>query len=434
MGLTKLTGILPPSSPFHTILCNTDLTLHHGNSNIGGPLAHWDIAAEFGKLIEPFVKNLPDMQFYVSGHDGDPTILPEDMRLAVNKVLKEGGRLTEEEVTHLDDLERNPRRGVANACLEDPVTFYPSALPKRNVHTHTFISDHRASMSFCTNPTILNNPAKRHEYFTYDVPHQRFASPLFVQSQPEAGGALLHPALQSYLSAEKYYNRFGSIVPWQNRSEKVFWHGRTTGEWFSQVHDWRFSHRIRIHILTTPNGNRTDSNVTPEMEVLVEDSLDEVVQLRTYSRDVLNEKYMDTMAESLSWGKETGWEAGLSNKFLLDIDGNGWSSRFQRLLTSGAVVLKMTIFPEWNSDWLIPYYHYVPIQSDYSDLYDTLAFFVGTPDGLPGHNDLAGKIGARAHKFTAKQWRPEDMQVYIYRLLLEYARMVSENTNAMSIV
>ncbi|CAE6516718.1 unnamed protein product [Rhizoctonia solani] len=427
-------------------------TIKDGNSSIGGPLAHWDIAAEFGKLIKPFVKNLPDMQFYVSGHDGGPTILPEDMRLAVNKVLKEGKRLTEEEVMHLDDLERNPRRGVANACLEDPVTFYPSALPERNLHTHTFISDHRASMSFCTNPTILNNPAKRHGYFAYDVPHQRFASPLFVQSQPEAGGALLHPALQSYMSAEKYYNRFGSIAPWQNRSEKVFWRGRTTGEWFSQAHDWRFSHRIRIHTLTTPDGNRTDPNVTPEVEVLVEDGLDEGVQLRTYSRDVLNEKYMDvsligppaqcddsevdhtcqTMAESLSWGKETGWDAGLSNKFLLDIDGNGWSSRFQRLLTSGAVVLKMTIFPEWNSDWLIPYYHYVPIQTDYSDLYDTLAFFAGTPDGLPGHDDLAKKIGSQAHKFTTEQWRPEDMQVYIYRLLLEYARMMSENTDAMS--
>jgi hypothetical protein len=55
----------------------------------------------------------------------------------------------------------------------------------------------------------------------------------------------------------------------------------------------------------------------------------------------------------------------------------------------------------------------VPIQTDYSDLYDALAFFSGTPDGLPGHDDLAQKIGAQAHTFTAEQWRPEDMQVYV---------------------
>ncbi|CCO27752.1 hypothetical protein BN14_01739 [Rhizoctonia solani AG-1 IB] len=68
-------------------------TIKSGNSSIGGPLAHWDIAAELGKLIEPFVKDLPDMKFYVSGHDGGPTILPEDMRLAVNKVLEQGNRM-----------------------------------------------------------------------------------------------------------------------------------------------------------------------------------------------------------------------------------------------------------------------------------------------------------------------------------------------------
>jgi hypothetical protein len=194
-------------------------------------------------------------------------------------------------------------------------------------------------MSFCTNPTILNNPVKRHGYFAYDVPHQRFASPLFVQSQPAAGGAILHPALQSYIPAEKYLERFGPVVPWQNRSEKVFWRGRTTGEWFNKAHDWRFSHRIRIHTLTATDGNRTDPNVTPEVEVLVEESPAEGVRLQTYSRDVLNEKYMDVsligsavqcddsevdhtcqaMNAALTWGKETGWEAGLSNKFLLDI-------------------------------------------------------------------------------------------------------------------
>jgi len=33
----------------------------------------------------------------------------------------------------------------------------------------------------------------------------------------------------------------------------------------------------------------------------------------------------------------------------LDVDGNGWSSRFHRLLMSGSVVLKSTIYSEWNS-------------------------------------------------------------------------------------
>ena len=32
---------------------------------------------------------------------------------------------------------------------------------------------------------------------------------------------------------------------------------------------------------------------------------------------------------------------------VIDVDGNGWSSRFHRLLLSGSVVLKSTIYAEW---------------------------------------------------------------------------------------
>lgn len=38
----------------------------------------------------------------------------------------------------------------------------------------------------------------------------------------------------------------------------------------------------------------------------------------------------------------------LQYKVVFDIDGNAWSARFRRLLGSGSVVFKTTIFPEWN--------------------------------------------------------------------------------------
>ncbi|KAG8724176.1 F-actin-capping protein subunit alpha [Ceratobasidium sp. 395] len=138
------------------------------------------------------------------------------------------------------------------------------------------------------------------------------------------------------------------------------------------------------------------------------------------------------MNTALKWGKQADLNEGLDSKYLLDVDGNGWSSRFQRLLASGAVIFKMTIFPEWNSDWLIPYYHYIPIQTDYLDLYDSIAFFAGTPGGLAGQDKLAERIGTHGHEFVNNHWRWEDMQVYVYRLLLEYARAISEDRDAMT--
>ncbi|KAG9092621.1 F-actin-capping protein subunit alpha [Ceratobasidium sp. UAMH 11750] len=431
-----------------------NLEIRNGKVTVGGKLADWVVASDFGELVSDFAKDFPDIKFYVSGHDMGPSILAEDMRLAVKAVLAQGHRLTEAQVTRLEDVERNSRRGVANACLQDPTVFYTSALPERNRHTHTFIRDHRASMSFCTNPAILNNPVKRHGYFAYDVPHPRSASPFFVQSQLSAGGAILHPALQDYTPHDVYIQKFGKPVAWANRTEKVFWRGRSTGEAFNHEHDWRFSHRVRLHVLANRGGNHVDPNVTPEVELLVEDPETGTVRLETHSREVLNERYMDVkmigppiqcdrsetddtcrqMESALEWGKMVGWEVGLDRKFLLDVDGNGWSSRFQRLLASGAVVFKMTIFPEWNSDWLVPYYHYIPIQADYSDLYDTLGFFMGVPGAnqTPGHDDMAEKIAAHAREFSERYWRWEDMQVYVYRLLLEYARLLAYDRESMS--
>lgn len=78
-----------------------------------------------------------------------------------------------------------------------------------------------------------------------------------------------------------------------------------------------------------------------------------------------------------------------------------------------------------------------------------MAFFAGWPDGTPGHDELAEKIGMNAMKFVKDHWRWEDMQAYVsistwvnhigtqylyqmFRLLLEYARLASSDREAAS--
>lgn len=54
------------------------------------------------------------------------------------------------------------------------------------------------------------------------------------------------------------------------------------------------------------------------------------------------------------------WDArareGLTDryKYLLDVDGNGWSARFKRQMSTNSLVLKSTIFPEWYNDRIQP--------------------------------------------------------------------------------
>ena len=53
-------------------------------------------------------------------------------------------------------------------------------------------------------------------------------------------------------------------------------------------------------------------------------------------------------------------------------------------MTTNSVIFKATIFPEWFSDRVQPWVHYVPVKMDYTDLYDTLAFFRGGEGGEGG--------------------------------------------------
>jgi beta-1,2-xylosyltransferase len=55
---------------------------------------------------------------------------------------------------------------------------------------------------------------------------------------------------------------------------------------------------------------------------------------------------------------------------------------------------------------MIPWYHYVPAKYDYSDLFDIMAFFAGSPDGaVPGRDDLAEEIAAQGRAFAMDHLR-----------------------------
>ncbi|KAG1761134.1 hypothetical protein EDD22DRAFT_847968 [Suillus occidentalis] len=81
---------------------------------------------------------------------------------------------------------------------------------------------------------------------------------------------------------------------------------------------------------------------------------------------------------------------------------------------------------------LAPWVHYVPIQIDYSDLYDALLFFRGDPSGHGAHKDLAKAIARQAREWSLGYWRREDMVAYLYRLFLEYARVMHEDRDLLN--
>lgn len=81
------------------------------------------------------------------------------------------------------------------------------------------------------------------------------------------------------------------------------------------------------------------------------------------------------------------------HKYLIDVDGMGYSARLFAFLMSESAVIKSTIYKEWFDGWIQPWsaqviisrseglyhnrLHYIPLSSSYRELYNIHAYFSG---------------------------------------------------------
>ncbi|KAJ7276941.1 capsular associated protein [Mycena rebaudengoi] len=186
-------------------------------------------------------------------------------------------------------------------------------------------------------------------------------------------------------------------------------------------------------------------------------------------------RFGDSVELGVAWGY----------KYLLDLDGMGYSGRFMAFLASDSVPVKSTVYDEYFSDWIEPWVHYIPLSTTYAEIYNIIAFFSGpspatlraanlsvpsapsptsvsststahdgekrspgekreqhvmaaiVPESLKSPAQIEGDRRLRRISRAGKQWkqtigRTMDMEVYVYRLALEYARLWADDREAMS--
>ncbi|KAH7028850.1 uncharacterized protein B0I36DRAFT_126613 [Microdochium trichocladiopsis] len=110
-------------------------------------------------------------------------------------------------------------------------------------------------------------------------------------------------------------------------------------------------------------------------------------------------------------------------KFLPDIDGNSFSGRYLGFLRSTSLPIKSTLWREWHDSRLVAWKHFVPMDNRFGDFYGIMEYFLGYGQTVPGHDAAAQKIAMEGKEWAEKVLRKEDMQVYVLRLLLEFARV-----------
>ncbi|KAG6907688.1 hypothetical protein DXG01_007791 [Tephrocybe rancida] len=313
----------------------------------------------------------------------------------------------------------------------------------------TFIHNPRSSMDPCQNPHLFS----RHGHY---ISKHASPQPILAAQFSYSTTPLYHDIqLPSFFGWQADGLAFEDDPEWENKTdERLLWRGSNVGIVNNEETPWRDAHRSRL--VSWANDLNGTSNV------LIPGRIDDEGWQRvgggtTVKKALINPALLDVafvgkplgcnvqfcrfMETEFEWRKyrEFHEKEAVQHKFILDVDGKGPSTEFKKLMTSNSLVFKATAYPEWWLERSQPWVHYVPIQVDYSDIYDILLFFRGDMYGEDGHDQLAKRIAYAGKEWSKTFWREEDMTVYLFsivnmerRLLLEYSRVTSPDRDSMS--
>lgn len=163
-------------------------------------------------------------------------------------------------------------------------------------------------------------------------------------------------------------------------------------------------------------------------------------------------------AAALEFGSSGPVLSPLEHRYtlLLDSDtGPATSPDFVSALQSTSVPFVSSIFTEWFSERVRPWVHFVPVDLRYHGLHSALAYFMGlNPDNDDEGEDAADVeatlgdrnvevkgvvedaewIAAQGRTWAARALRAEDMEIYLFRLLLEWGRLVDDKRDELKFV
>lgn len=243
--------------------------------------------------------------------------------------------------------------------------------PYSTIPDPSFITDTYSTSDFCQHPLNEHLHSFTNNYGIGPWPSDLW--PLFSHSKaPIYGDILVCPLSQ--------YGRSNGYDPeWEDKSQnKILWRGSVTGARHSRGVLWRGSQRERLNLLT----NSASDTI---LKTVYTTSLTDNTTLTSFTAPLssLNPRYFDisfvggpfqcskddgtceSMARHLPFTKqEMTFDQANEYKYVIDIDGNGWSGRFDRLMRSNSAVLKSSGFVEWWSDRVQPWLQYVDVLVD----------------------------------------------------------------------
>jgi len=370
---------------------------------------HW-MNKEIAEALADVGKDIPDFELLGNALD-EPRVIMED-----------GAHLDEVQFT---DMSQKPTWSAATApCAGSTGSNAKRMTDKIDLHGLPFVTSMDMEKDLC-------------QHAEYETTHGMFMAPatfiytkqpvpILSQAKPSTFGDILYPSMW-YWDHEDHDLESHDPV-WSEKRNRFYWAGSSTGGWqgpdsepLGLQHRQRFI-QLAKHLTPQTAKFLTQSKAGVWETYESQEILSELWDAKFTSIVQCDEK---TCEDQNRYFRVTGHEEfsqAFQSRFLMDIDGNSFSGRFYNFLASHSAVLKQTIFREWHDERLVPWVHYVPVSLSMQELPETLRYLALTEDG----SKIAQKIAENGREWNAKMLRKEDAAIYLYRLFLEFARVVDD--------
>lgn len=310
----------------------------------------------------------------------------------------------------------------------------------------------------CDNPTLQG----LHGTFVEPVAiaNTKKLFPLFSGSKLRVNNDILLPPAM-YWTDDPFYSGGNSLGgKWKQKRDELIWRGAASGGRNSEENWTRFQRHRFVSMVNASNIDQTLKHpdapvpnfVLPEVgeapneyDLAVrgpETSAASFVKwVASWSDAAMvhlncfpdqNPPFCPYTDEFFSVEKMLSMKHQYNYKYLPDLDGDSTSGRYRASLLSSSLPIKATIHWEWHDSRLVPWRHFAPMDNTFIDIYGIMEYFLGSKDvGLEGHDAEAEMIALEGQQWAQAVLRKEDMSIYVFRLLLEYARLCDDDRDVM---
>ncbi|EFE45062.1 capsular associated protein, putative [Trichophyton verrucosum HKI 0517] len=430
-------------------------------------------------LVARFAQKLPDMDIAMNTLDQPRLVTKwEDMQAMLNKEI--ASRVTPPDATYsftknmegffsltsknnVTEEDKVKWAGIpSKQYMEIAATACPPESPARNpilsiqeadsrykIPGAGLVSNFNTSSDLCVvGPAIKN--LHGFLFSSSSISHSDALIPIFSECKVNINNDILFPANMYWKDDERYTYNGAEDIDWKMKNETLFWRGATSGG-IQTADNWSRMHRQRLEFKM--NGTKLigkTERVLPcnDQSLSSGDSASSNFQPTDFANKHFDFGFTDPMAcvpancefynDTYTYKEKIPLSHQFVNKYLVDIDGHSFSGRWRAFLLSKSLGIKATIFREWHDSRLFAWRHFVPLDNRYDDFYALMTYFIGTGTNnttssnphVARHDKTAQNLARQGREWAEKVLRNEDIEAYMYRLLLEYGRVIDDNRDS----